>query len=291
MGPPSSGGVALLQTLGMLESFDLAALPPFSAEAVHLMMEASRLAFADRELYLADSDFVAVPVAGLLDPAYLRSRARLIDRTRSMGEAEPGRPAKASAGLAADRGPERGASTTHLAVRDGFGNTVSMTATIERGFGSKLMAAGFLLNNELTDFSFLPSENGRPIANRVEPGKRPRSTMTPTLVFDRNDRMVLAIGSPGGSRIAGYVLKTVVGVLDWDMDVQTAIAAPNVVNRNGPTEIEAATPLAAIAPALAKLGHDVRFRGMTSGLHGIQVTATGLAGGADPRREGVVLGR
>lgn len=290
MGPPSSGGVALLETLGMLETFDLAAMQPFSAEAVHLIMEASRLAFADRELYLGDPDRVDVPVAGLLDPAYLRKRARMIDRTKSMGEAPAGRPENVAAEWAPDAGPDLGTSTTHMAVRDGNGNTVSMTATVERGFGSKLMAGGFILNNELTDFSFLPSEGGRKIANRVEPGKRPRSTMTPTLVFDREGRMILAIGSPGGSRIAGYVLKTVIAALDWNMDVQMAVAAPNVVNRNGPTEIEAGSSLAAAAPALAKMGHDVRFRSLESGLNGIQVTPSGLKGGADPRREGVALG-
>jgi len=290
MGPPSSGGIALLQSLGMLENFDLARMAPFSIEAIHLILEASRLAFADRDLYVADPDHVPVPTEGLLSRPYLQARAQLIDPTRSMGQALPGRPTGAPGDLAAESGPERGQSTTHLAVRDSDGNTVSMTATVERGFGSKLMAAGFILNNELTDFSFLPTEFGKPIANRALAGKRPRSTMTPTLVFDADGKMILAIGSPGGARIAGYVLKTVIAVLDWKMDIQAAIAAPNFVNRNGPTEIEAATPLAAIAPALASLGHDIRFRSLESGLHGIEVTAKGLRGGADPRREGVALG-
>lgn len=291
MGPPSSGGILIAQILGMLEHFDLAALQPFSAEAVHLIVEASRLAFADRALYVADIDVVPVPVSGLIAPAYLAERARLIDPAHRIKNARPGRAGQTAWLWQADDGTEKGLSTTHFSVRDHYGNTVSMTASIERAFGSKHMSQGFLLNNELTDFSFKPEDLGRPVANAVQPGKRPRSTMSPTLVFDADGKFVLAIGSPGGSTIAGFTLKVLLGVLDWHMDIADAIAAPNIVSRGGPVEIEAGTPAEALKPALEALGHTVKFHEMTSGLHGIFVRADGtMIGGADPRREGVVLG-
>lgn len=286
MPPPTSGGVALLQILKLLEPFDLAALQPASAEAIHLVAEASRLAFADRGLFLADSDFVAVPLDRLLDPDYLSERARLIDPGRSMGAARPG-----LASLQALSPPQLDPpSTSHLSVVDAAGNAVSMTASIEGAFGSHLMARGFLLNNELTDFSFQPAAGGMPVANRVEPRKRPRSSMSPTLVLDRQGRFVMAIGSPGGSRIIGYTTKAILAVLDWNLTMQEAVALPNFVNRNGATDLEAGTPLAAEKPALETIGHEVNIVEMTSGLHGIRRTGRGLEGGADPRREGVVLG-
>ena len=286
MPPPTSGGVAVLQILGILERFDLGALAPNSPQAVHLIAEASRLAFADRARFLADSDFVAVPVARLLERGYLARRAGLISPAVSLGKARPGLPAQNGA-MPAQLDPP---STSHLVVVDAAGNAVSMTSSIESAFGSRLMAGGFLLNNELTDFSFRPEAGGRPVANRVEPGKRPRSSMSPTLVLDRDGRLVLALGSPGGSRIIGYVVKALVAALDWGLDIQAALALPNAVNRNGATDLEEGTPAAALRPALEALGHEVRVRPMTSGLHAVALTPDGLEGGADPRREGVALG-
>ena len=290
MGPPSSGGILVAQVLGMLSHFDLPSMEPFSAEAVHLLVEASRLAFADRALYVGDSDFVPVPVRGLVDRAYLRQRAQLIDSANRIEDATAGRAGQHAWQWAPDTDPEKGVSTTHFSIRDRYGNTVSMTASIERPYGSKIMSQGFLLNNELTDFSFKPMDKGRHVANAVYAGKRPRSTMSPTIVLDKNGAVVLAIGSPGGSRIAGYTIKASLGVLDWNVHVADAIPAPNVVSRGGPVDIEADTTAVDLKPALEALGHEVRIIGMNSGLHGIHVTSDGLVGGADPRREGVVLG-
>ncbi len=290
MGPPSSGGVTVLQILGVLEHFDLAALAPGSAQAVHLISEASRLAFADRARFLADDDFVTVPVRGLLDRAYLARRAGLIDPGRSMGRAATGTP-PSDRGFrgAPDNGAER-PSTTHLSVVDGEGNAVSMTTSIESAFGSRLMVRGFMLNNQLTDFSFRPAVDGVPVANRVEAGKRPRSSMAPTLVFDHGGGLALALGSPGGSRIIGYVVQALIAVLDWGLDAQRAVSLPHHVNRNGPVDLEEGTPIVALEADLAGRGHEVVRRALTSGLHAIAVTAGGLEGGADPRREGVALG-
>ncbi|MBO6519125.1 MAG: gamma-glutamyltransferase [Rhodospirillales bacterium] len=290
MGPPSSGGILIGQILGVLNHFDLPSMTPFSAEAVHLIVEASRLAFADRGMYVADSDFIPVPVAGLLDPRYLASRAKLISPGSRMQQALPGRAGRTAWHFRAADGAEKGLSTTHFSIRDRYGNVVSITASIERAFGSKHMSQGFLLNNELTDFSFRPTSNGHPVANAAAPGKRPRSTMSPTIVFDKAGKPVLAIGSPGGSRIAGYTLKVILAVLDWNMHVADAISAPNIVSRGGPIDIEAGTAAESLKPALEAMGHDVRLREMTSGLHGIHFTPEGLTGGADPRREGIVLG-
>ncbi len=286
MPPPTSGGVAVLQILKLLERFDLAAQAPLSPEAIHLVAEAGRLAFADRNRFLADSDFVAVPLDALLDPAYLAGRSMLIDPAASLGEASPGLPGQQAAAPAQLDPP----STSHLSVVDAEGNAVSMTASIESAFGARVMARGFLLNNELTDFSFRPQVDGQPVANRVEPGKRPRSSMSPTLVLDRRGRFVMAIGSPGGSRIIGYTAKAIIAALDWNLTMQEAVALPNFVNRNGATDLEAGTAAEAAKAALEALGHEVNVRDLTSGLHGIRLTPAGLQGGADPRREGVVLG-
>ena len=286
MPPPTSGGVAVLQMLGILSHFDLAALAPGSAEAAHLIAEASRLAFADRGRFLADADFVPVPVAELLDPAYLAKRAALIDPAKSMGPAEPGLPPRQAA-MPPQTDPP---ATTHLVTADRWGNVVSLTASIEGASGSRLMVGGFLLNNELTDFSFRPEAEGRPVANRVQPGKRPRSSMAPSLVLDgASGDFLLAAGSPGGSRIIGYTLKTLIAALDWNLPMQAAIDLPHVINRNGKTDLEEGTSAAALAPALEALGHEVNVRGMTSGLHGLRKGPDGLTGGADPRREGIVL--
>lgn len=304
MPPPSSGPLALGQMLGMLASRDLAALKPVAAsfglephaDAVHLISEAGRLAYADRARYVADPDFVSLPggnANALLSPDYLRERGALIGE-RSMGRANAGVPLAPAVSQADDRSPEL-PSTSHVSVTDGFGNTLSMTTTIENVFGAQIMVRGFLLNNELTDFSFAPSEDGVPIANRVQPGKRPRSSMSPLLVFERaSGRLVLSVGSPGGSAIINYVAKVLVGTLDWGLNVQQAISLPNFGSRNGPTELEQDRASAALVDALKARGHEVRVMNQTSGLQGIQrVEREGRSswfGGADPRREGVVMG-
>jgi gamma-glutamyltranspeptidase/glutathione hydrolase len=290
MPPPTSGGLTILQILGMLEQFDLGDLTPGSPKAVHLISEASRLAFADRARYMADSDFVRVPIAGLLNRDYLGQRAALIDMNASLGSANAGDPPRQLTQLWGDDGSLELPSTTHISVVDARGNAVSMTSSVENAFGSRLMAGGFLLNNQLTDFSFVPSRDGRPVANRVEPRKRPRSSMSPTIVLNADGSLKLVIGSPGGSRIIPYVAKTIIAVLDWGLDVQAAIDLPHHANRNGKTDLEANTAVAAIAPALEGLGHKVTVRGLNSGLHGIERIASGLRGGADPRREGVARG-
>ena len=300
--PPSSGGIAVAQMLGVFASRNIAVVPPVNAngnlepqpDAVHLFAEAGRLAFADRGLYVADSDFVKVDVAGLLDPAYLQQRAQLIT-DRSMGVAKPGTPTGNRVAAAEDASPHKGA-TSHISVVDRFGNALSMTTTIEDIFGSRIMVRGFLLNNQLTDFSFAPAADGLPIANRVQPGKRPRSSMAPALVFDRSTgQLVGTVGSPGGSQIIGYVAKTLVGILDWNLDVQQAISLPNFGSRNGPTELERGRFGPSMVEALKARGHDVREIDMASGLQGIVRVrlpngSLGWAGGADPRREGVALG-
>jgi gamma-glutamyltranspeptidase/glutathione hydrolase len=303
--PPSSGGIAVAQMLGILSARNIAASPPsgamgpagkleLSSDAVHLFSEAGRLAFADRGLYVADSDFVKVNVAGLLDPAYLKQRAQLIG-DRSMGTAKPGVPPGQTTAATEDLSAHKEA-TSHISVVDGFGNALSMTTTIEDVFGARIMVRGFLLNNELTDFSFAPAADGVPIANRVQAGKRPRSSMAPALVFDRvTGQLVATVGSPGGSQIIGYVTKTLVGVLDWNLDIQQAISLPNFGSRNGPTELERGQFGAYMAEGLKARGHDVREIDMASGLQGIVRVrlpngAIGWAGGADPRREGAALG-
>ena len=290
MGPPSSGGVTMLQILGLLERFDLASLDPGSAKAVHLVSEASRLAFADRNRYLADADFVAVPVGGLLDPEYLRRRALLIDPGRAMGEALPGEPQGSEDLDRADAASPEHASTSHLSVIDSRGNAVSFTTSVERAFGSRLMAAGFILNSQLTDFSFAPTDAHGPVANRVQPGKRPRSSMTPTLIFDETGQLVAALGSPGGSRIIGFVVQSVIALLDWGLDAQAALSLPRHVNRNGATELEENIALETLAPALQAMGHKVSIGQLVSGLHAVRRVDGRLEGGADPRREGVALG-
>ena len=290
MGPPSSGGVTLLQILALLERFDLAAHPVDSVETVHLLAEAERLAFADRARYLADPDVVDVPTAELLDRRYLAQRSALIDPGRAMDKAAPGTLPDRRGALWPDDPAPGMPSTSHLSVVDDRGNAVALTSSIEQAFGARLMVRGFMLNNQLTDFAFVPEADGRPRANRVEPGKRPRSSMAPTLVFDREGNLVLAIGSPGGSRIIGYVARAVTGVLDFGLDVQAAIDLPHAVNRNGPTEIERGSDLVPLADGLRALGHKVVVTDMNSGLHGIERFRYGLIGGADPRREGVARG-
>lgn len=287
MGPPSSGALTVGQILGMLNSYDLAELGADSAQAWRLIGDASRLAFADRSRYMADSDYVPVPTHGLVAADYLASRAELLQGDDVLPEVAPGSPEFDHALLADDESIEL-PSTSHISIVDQYGNVLSMTTTIENAFGSRLMAGGFLLNNELTDFSFRTHANGVPIANRLEPGKRPRSSMAPTIVL-REGKPVLAIGSPGGSRIIGYVAKSIVAWADWGLNIQEALALPHLVNRFGTYDLEAGTSAEDLGEALTGMGYEVNARDLTSGLHAIEI-GEGLKGAADPRREGIALG-
>jgi gamma-glutamyltranspeptidase/glutathione hydrolase len=295
--PPSSGALAIGQILGIMNHVAAADLPlehglP-SAEWLHLYMEASRLAFADRSLYIGDPDFVQPPAGSwmsLLAPAYLAQRARLVG-PMSLKVAQPGTPGVAASRYAPSPAqPEHG--TSHISIVDRFGNALAMTTTIEDQFGARQMVKGFLLNNELTDFSFTPTDaQGRPVANRVQPGKRPRSSMAPTLVFDKaTGRLVMSAGSPGGALIIHFTAKTLYGVLNWGLDAQQAISLPNFGSLNGPSLLEESRFPATTVEALRRRGAEVREQNMTSGIQAIQRTPSGYFGGADPRREGVVLG-
>jgi gamma-glutamyltranspeptidase/glutathione hydrolase len=288
MGPPSSGGVTVLQILSLLAPFDLGTAP--NADAYHLFTQANRLAFADRNQFLADPGFVPQPVAGLIDPRYLATRSALIDRARDSGTAAPGDPPGRSGGLLEpDLASERHA-TSHMIIIDRDGNIVTQTTTIEDQFGARRMAAGFLLNNQLTDFNFAPEAQGRPVANRVEPGKRPRSSMAPTIAFDQAGAPVIITGSPGGSLIIPYVAQALMALIDWHLDPQAAVSLPHVANRNGNTEVEQGTDSESLAAALIARGHTVRQVDMTSGLSAVVRRDSHWLSGADPRREGVALG-
>ena len=291
MGPPSSGALTVGQMLMLLEHFDMPSLSPANGREIegrHLFAEAGKLAYADRALYMADSDFVRMPTRGLLDPAYMTTRAQIITPDGVIAEGFAGNPPWRDAALRApDTDPER-PGTSHVVIRDSFGNAASLTTTIETGFGSRVMVRGFLLNNELTDFSRAPSSEGRPIANRVEGGKRPRSSMAPTIVM-KDGSPYLLIGSPGGSRIINYVAESLVAILDWGMDPAQALALPHVVNRNGATDVEVGGE--AYVAGLEALGHEVNVRDLNSGLHAIMIEDGKLVGAADPRREGKAMGR
>ncbi|MDN2679713.1 gamma-glutamyltransferase [Janthinobacterium sp. SUN033] len=300
MPPPSSGGIAIAQMLGMLEVKDIRPYAPvdgvLDAQAIHLFSEAGRLAYADRNRYVADTDFVPLPgngVASMLDKTYLAQRASLIGE-KSMGRALPGTPPGMQVAWGMDNALQR-PSTSHLVAVDAFGGGLSMTTSVEDAFGSRQMVDGFLLNNQLTDFSFDSRDADGPIANRVEAGKRPRSAMSPTLVFEKGThKLVLATGSPGGSSIINYVAKVLVGTMDWGLNVQQAISLPNFGSRNGPTELEKGRAPAAQVETLQAMGHEVRVIEQNSGLQGImRLNAHGKDfwfGGADPRREGMVKG-
>ena len=287
--PPTSGGVTTLQILRMMEFAEPQPLSAASVDFYHLFSQASRLAYADRARYLADSDFIEVPVDELLDDNYLRQRSLLISPLKDMGKAHPGElPSRIS--RADDRSPEL-PSTSHFVIIDRWGNAVSMTSSIEMAFGSTLMAGGFLLNNQLTDFSFVAEQDGKPVANRVQPGKRPRSSMSPMMVFDENNQLVGALGSPGGSRIISYVAENLYLKLSSDITLQQAFDYGHVVNRNGTTELEAGTEAVQFADPLKALGHEIKIRDLNSGLHGFFRQRDGSwTSAVDPRREGSALG-
>ena len=302
MGPPSSGGLAVGQMLGILQKRpDLIGKGPLDVKTVHLFTQTGRLAFADRNRYVADSDFITVPVKGLLDEAYLAKRAGQITAA-DMGTALPGEPPA----LSDPRAPHRAAKdsgTSHISIVDRYGNALSMTTSVESAFGNGVMVRGFLLNNQLTDFSFaFEDADGLPIANRVEPNKRPRSSMSPTIVLDAAGKVALVTGAPGGSRIIGYTAQSIMNVLEFGLDPQAAINLPHYMNRNGRTELEQPVPgttldydVAGLAKALTDRGHDVGIVDLTSGLSIIQVIEVNgerrYIGGADGRRDGTVGGQ
>jgi gamma-glutamyltranspeptidase / glutathione hydrolase len=289
MPPPTSGGIAILQLLGMLETFDVKDKLPESLDMIHLFTQAQRLAFADRNHYVADSDFVPVPMRAMLDKKYLRGRAKGISLSRDMGRASPGNPLGQVSETVEEGEDFSLPSTSHISIIDGWGNAVSMTSSVENSFGSRLFTGGFLLNNQLTDFSFVPARKGRLVANRVEPGKRPRSSMTPIMVFDAEGNLRIVAGSPGGSRIIGYVARTVWRLMEWNHDPQAVVGAPNFGNRNGVTELEAGSRLEALKAPLESLGHQVKIRPMNSGLNVIALKQKHIYGGTDPRREGIIM--
>ena len=287
MPPPSSGGLTLLQMMQILARTPIAEQAPLSPAAVHYFAEAGRLAYADRQRYLADPDFVAVPALPMLARPYLDQRASLIRKERSMGRASAGEITGVRRGD--NSSPER-PGTTHLSVVDAKGNAVALTSSIESAFGSRLMVDGFLLNNQLTDFSFLPSRDDQPVANRVEAGKRPLSSMAPTLVFDRRNRLYAVLGSAGGTRIINDVAQTLTALLDWRLTPIQALSLPHYGSRNGPTELEQGRTPPALADSLRALGHRIDQQAMTSGLH-LVVRGDGVwLGAADPRREGSARG-
>jgi gamma-glutamyltranspeptidase/glutathione hydrolase len=291
MGPPSSGGISVLQILGMLERFPSKDLQPSTLSEIHLFSQASRLAFADRAMYLADADIVHVPTDGLLDKSYLAERSALIDPARDMGTAQAGTPPTKHAAL--DFAPQRTPQlpgTSHLSVVDDHGEVVSMTTTVEFVLGSEMIAKGFVLNNELTDFSFEPVRDGKPVANAPAPGKRPMSAMSPAIVFDADGKFKIATGSPGGPLIIDYVAEDLLAMIDGNLDPQAAAALPHSSNPNGPTILEKDTPIVEFGPALTAMGHRVVTVHLESGLHIIERTKRGYIGGADPRRDGNVLG-
>jgi gamma-glutamyltranspeptidase/glutathione hydrolase len=291
---PSSGGVTTQEVLGILGAFDLAKLRNDPAESIHLFVEANRLAFADRNLYLGDPEFVPSLVAELLSPAYLRERAALIDPKKALPSVTAGVP---RAGLAWQFAPGESAerpSTSHFSIADKFGDAVAMTTSVQGAFGSQLMVGGFILNNELTDFEYAPEADGKPVANRIEGGKHPLSSMAPTMLLDAQGRLRLLVGSPGGTRIIGFVAQSVVGYVDWKLNAQQAVAAPHFLAETGPVELEEGTDVVAQRAALEALGHTVALRNLNSGLHAIAIDYTDrgrvLAAGVDPRREGAARG-
>ncbi len=286
MGPPTSGGIGVMQTLGLLERFDLAALGQKSAQSQHLIIDAGRLVFADRAVYIADPDFLPIPTQNLISKDYLRQRGERLSLDKRIEKADAGTLAQKFAWKPADS-PEQ-VSTSHFSIIDAEGNAVSMTTSIEAGFGSRVMAGGFFLNNTLTDFSYSDIAKGEVVANAVGPNKRPRSSMSPTIVFDKDGQVEMVVGSPGGPAIVGFVTQTLIGMIDWGLTPQQAVSIPHVVVGGQGAMIE--PELAPVKDALTAMGHQIRIGEFPSGIHAIRVTKDGLLGGADPRREGSVGG-
>lgn len=286
MAPPSSGGVAVIQILALLENKQLAQYEPNSERAIHYFTQASRLAFADRNVYMGDPDFTYIPTQELLEADYIRQRSALI--TEKDTPAVAGEP-KEKLAYAQDDAYEL-PSTSHVSIVDSAGNAVSMTSSIEMAFGSTVMVNGYILNNQLTDFALSPYKDGKLLANRVEAGKRPRSSMSPVMVFNKDGSLRLVVGSPGGSRIINYVAHVLIGVLDWNLTAQQAINLGRVTNRNRYTTIEKGMPVETLEASLTNRGHTVHIRDLNSGLHAVELINGALYGAADPRREGIALG-
>ncbi|MYM61277.1 gamma-glutamyltransferase [Vibrio sp. OCN044] len=289
MGPPASGALTVNQILTMTQEFDLQAWGPENAKSWQVIADASRLAFADRGMYMADEDFVPMPTQGLVDSEYLKQRAKLITPGKALESVSAGSPPW---GYARQQSPDESIelpSTSHFNIVDKEGNVVSMTASVENAFGSRLMTNGFILNNELTDFSFRTHNNGEPIANRLEPGKRPRSSMAPTIIL-KDGQPYMAIGSPGGSRIIGYVAQAIIAHTQWGMDIQQAINQAHVLNRFGTLDIEQGTSAEELKPELERMGFEIKVGDLNSGLHAILINGRQLEGAADPRREGTAIG-
>jgi gamma-glutamyltranspeptidase/glutathione hydrolase len=289
-GEPTSGGLVLLSTLGILEHFNLAAMGEKNPQSWNLIFEASRLAFEDRNEYMGDPSFVQSPGAMLIDPAYLKSRAALISPTKVMTKTAPGVPAAWRQHLPRAKEPvyPKPPGTTHFTIVDARGNIVSMTSSIEDAFGSRLYVEGFMLNNQLTDFSFVPEIKGKPVANRVEGGKRPRSTMAPIIMFDPKGAPYLIMGSAGGSAIPGYMVERIVALIDWKKDLQSALAMPNIIHRGYMVEMESSA--FNMEQSLRDLGHPLEVKDLNSGLTAIQFNNGVMTGAADPRREGTAMG-
>ncbi|CAM3832550.1 gamma-glutamyltransferase [Vibrio aquimaris] len=289
MGPPASGALTINQILTMTQEFDLQTWGPESAKSWQVIADASLLAFADRGMYMADEDFVPMPTQGLVDSEYLKQRAKLITPGKALENVSAGSPPWS---YAHQQSPDESIelpSTSHFNIVDNEGNVVSMTASVENAFGSRLMTNGFILNNELTDFSFRTHNNGKPIANRLEPGKRPRSSMAPTIIL-KDGKPYMAIGSPGGSRIIGYVAQAIIAHTQWGMDIQQAINQAHVLNRFGTLDIEQGTSAEELKPELERMGFEIKVGDLNSGLHAILINGRQLEGAADPRREGTAIG-
>jgi gamma-glutamyltranspeptidase/glutathione hydrolase len=282
---PSAGGTTILQTMKLLEPFDLGTSPN-NPQGVHYLVEASKLAFADRGVYVADPDFAALPHDALLSDSYLAERRAMIRADRVSPGAPPG------LGQRGETATPDIPGTTHFSIIDKEGNALALTATVQDVFGTRIMLRGFLLNNQLVNFSALPVRDGTPVANRIEPGKRPLSAMAPTMAFNRDDGALrLVTGAPGGTNILGYIVHTLVAVIDWDLDMQAAVSLPRIVNRNGKTDLEQGTAAESLKAPLEALGHEVNIRALNTGQHAIAVEDGKLIGGADPRREGLAVGR